>query len=140
MSGSGADRPPAGINAEERARLRPGVDIAALERFLARTPEAAVRRAILLHFAREVTVEDARAVLADAEDVDAISDLDRAMTEPLPTALSQSVWEPGKVSHRVKGEWVQISVLPPEDPELRALWEAIEPARPNGAPPPPDAA
>ena len=141
MSGSGSDRAPAGLSAEERARLRPGVDAAALERLLARLPDEAARRAAVLHFAREVTLEDVRALLAEAGETDALRDLERSLAEPPPRSPLHPARGPGTVAYRVvPTDWFGIRVSPPEDPALRALWEAVEPGGPGGPAPAPGAA
>jgi hypothetical protein len=76
------------LTAEERARLRPSVDAAALERFLA---------------------------------------------EPPPPAEVHPATGPGTVSYvTIPTDNLYVNVSPPEDdPELRALWDAIEPGGPG---------
>jgi hypothetical protein len=120
------------LTAEERARLRPSVDAAALERFLARAPREA-RRAVVLHFAQERTLEDFRAALADSGDPEALRDLERFLAEPPPPAEVHPATGPGTVSYvTIPTDNLYVNVSPPEDdPELRALWDAIEPGGPE---------
>jgi hypothetical protein len=119
------------LSAAERARLRPTVDVDALERFLAEIPEEVrpgVQSAVVLHFSRTVTMADVRDFLIAVGNDDTAAAVDRAIAmkpakEPAPTN------EEGKAA---KSEL--FSMEPPESPRLRALWDAIEPP----APPPLD--
>ena len=122
------------LTVEERRRLRPTVDPAALERFLAAGPDVP-RVAVIAHFAIEVYLEDLLAVHRLRYEAGEISraelqDYERAMREPWPDDAPDSPphsWEHGSqfvpVSH---GEYV-LQVEPPSDPVLTALWNAIEP-------------
>jgi hypothetical protein len=128
VSGPAPHEDYARLTAEERARLRPSVEVAALERLLARLPPEA-RRLLLLHFARARTLEDFRAALADSGDPEALRDLERFLAEPPPPAEVHPATEPGTVSYvPLPTDDLYANVSPPEDdPELRALWDAIEP-------------
>ena len=122
------------LTVEERRRLRPTVDPAALERFLAAAPDVP-RVAVIAHFAIEVYLEDLLAVQRLRYEAGEISsaelqDYERTMREPWPDDAPESSpqsWKHGwrfvPVSH---GEYV-LQVHPPSDSGLAALWDAIEP-------------
>jgi hypothetical protein len=119
------------LTATERERLRPSVNVAALERWLAAT-HGEMRRAIIAHFADEVTDEDLiavrRAAGASEDELAALSAIDDdaglppMMHEPSPGASSDAL----KV--RFIPSWQPIvAVIRPDDLALCALWDAIEP-------------
>jgi hypothetical protein len=112
---------------EQRARLRPSVDAPALERLLDRLPAAAERQLMLLSFYMEPTAAEALDALGSAGVDDAeLEDL-RALANhtPLPPHLAHP-------ENDVDPDWVapthtvNLAVEAPEDPELRALWKAVE--------------
>jgi hypothetical protein len=125
VSRSESDLPGPALSPAERARLRPSVDVSALERFLGEIPEEVrpgVKSAVVLHFSRAVTMADMRDFLLAVGNDDTAAAVDRAIAtrpaqEPGPTA--DEAIPPKK-----------FSMEPPESPELRALWDAIEPQRP----------
>ena len=119
----------------ERRRLRPGVDPVALERLIAAVGSEA-RRALIVHFAAEVTVDDVRAALAEMGADDELAEIERglagAASEPVeaPTLHEAPPDVPGAVSHvAVPTTNFLMQVEPPEDPMVRKLWEAVEPPR-----------
>ena len=102
------------LTAYERARLRPGVDLGAIERFLA-TDGGETRRIAIAYFARAVLVEDL-AVL-DPE-------LQAMWAEASPEDLAVFV-EPDGRRFRPEVSWdLQVRV---DEPARAALWAAIEP-------------
>jgi hypothetical protein len=106
----------------DRARLRPSVDVEALERFLDAIPEedrAGVRRVAVLHFSRHVTMADVRDFLAAIGNEEAAAQIDRGLAiraEKEPEAVPADQF---------------FTMERPESPRLRALWDAIEPEAPN---------
>lgn len=108
----------------ECARLRPTVDVGALERFLAEIPEevrAGVQSAVVLHFSRAVTMADIRDFLLAVGNDDTAAAVDRAIA-------TQPAVEPGPVSEEPNSPKSELfSMEPPTSPRLRALWDAIEP-------------
>jgi hypothetical protein len=88
---------------------------------------------VLLHFARERTLEDFRAALADSGEPETLRDLERFLAEPPPPAEVHPATEPGTVSYvTIPTDDFYVNVAPPEDDsELRALWDAIEPRAPG---------
>jgi hypothetical protein len=121
------DTPRPALTPAERARLRPTVDVSALERFLAEIPEdvrPGVQSAVVLHFSRAVTMADIRDFLNAVGNDDAAAAVDRAIA-------TRPAVEPGPVSQGptpTKSE--AFSMEPPTSPRLRALWDAIERERP----------
>jgi len=112
------DETPPLLSDGERARLRPTVDAAAFERFLAAIPDdvrPGVRHAAVLHFSRAVTMADIRDFLSAVGNDDAAAAMDRAVDAdaPIPTTAAPA--------DRI------FTMEPPESPRLRALWDAIEP-------------
>jgi hypothetical protein len=121
------------LSEAERARLRPSVDVAALERWLAATNDD-IRIAIVAHFATEITADDLRAVGkvvgATTED---LALWDAAMEAPLelgPLHVPGPDAPPNAVSFRsVPMAQPVLWIEPPDDPALASLWSAIEPSR-----------
>jgi hypothetical protein len=121
------------LSAAERARLRPSVDVAALERWLVATNDD-IRIAIVARFATEFTEDDLRAigkvVGATAEDM---ALWDAAMEAPVelgPLQVPGPDAPPNAVAFRSTSTpqpvlWIE----PPDDPALALLWNAIEPTR-----------
>ena len=132
---SNEDLPPDGVRLTlaERRRLRPTVDPAALERFLAAAPDVP-RVAVIAHFAIEVYLEDLLAIeriRAEAGEITSaeLAAYERQMREPWPDDVpaspprfSRSGWRFVPVPH---GQYV-VQVEAPSDPVLSALWDAIE--------------
>src|SRR5215208_2630904 len=98
----------------DRARLRPGVDAAALERFLAAIP-GPTRRVVTLSFMRDPTMDELR-------DAAGLSADDFAASSP---ALSRAA-----SAQRGQDDFAMM-VDPNADPALHRLWRAIEPAEPS---------
>jgi hypothetical protein len=115
------------LTTAELTRLRPTVDTAALERFLAEIPEevrAGVQSAVVLHFSRDVTMADIRDFLLAVGNDDTAAAVDRAIA-------TQPAVEPGPVSEEPNSPKSELfSMEPPTSPRLRALWDAIEPQQP----------
>jgi hypothetical protein len=111
----------------ERARLRPTVDVDALERFLAEIPEdvrLGVQSAVVLHFSRAVTMADIRDFLLAVGNDDTAAAVDRAIA-------TQPVAKPGPGSQEPNPPKSDVFMMePPKGPRLRALWDAIEPEQP----------
>jgi hypothetical protein len=111
----------------ERDRLRPTVDVGALERFLAEIPEevrSGVQSAVVLHFSRAVTMADIRDFLLAVGNDDTAAAMDRAIAR-------QPAVEPGPVSEQPDSPRSEVFTMePPKGPRLRALWDAIEPTPP----------
>jgi hypothetical protein len=111
----------------ERARLRPTVDVSALERFLAEIPDdvrPGVQSAVVLHFSRAVTMADVRDFLLAVGNDDTAAAVDRAIA-------TQPAAEPGPVADEPNAPNSELfSMEPPTSPRLRALWDAIEPQQP----------
>jgi hypothetical protein len=123
-----ADSPVPLLTADERARLRPTVDAEAFERFLAEIPDdvrPGVQRAAVLHFSRGVTMADIRDFLSAVGNDDVAAAVGRAVDADAERASGAETQEPVAPADRI------FTMEPPEGPELRALWDAIEP------PPPP---
>jgi hypothetical protein len=118
----------------ERARLRPTVDVDALERFLAEIPEEVrpgVQSAVVLHFSRAVTKADIRDFLSAVGNDDAAAAVDRAISAEPPSPASHPATEPDGPAYELIPTTEQLFTMePPDSPRLRALWDAIE------APPP----
>lgn len=119
----------------ERRRLRPGVDPVALERLIAAVGGSA-RRALVVHFAAEVTADDVRAALAEMGADDELAEIERGLaivaSEPVepPRLVEAPPDMPGAVAHvAVPTTNFLMQVEPPEDPAVRKLWEAVEPSR-----------
>jgi hypothetical protein len=116
----------------ERARLRPSVDVAALERWLIATNDD-IRFAVIVHFSTHISAEDLRAV---GEAIGASAEDLAAWEEPPPEELSDlgPLCTPGPdappnaVTYRSGfGGWQPVvMIMPPEDPDRFALWSAIE--------------
>jgi len=112
----------------ERARLRPTVDVSALERFLDAIPDnvrPSVQSAVVLHFSRTVTMRDIRDFLNAMGSDDAAAAVDRAIaTKPSrePPALPDDSVPPNEEAFTME---------PPQSPRLRKLWDAIERERPT---------
>jgi hypothetical protein len=118
----------------ERHRLRPGVDPVALERLIA-AAGAEARRALVAHFATEVTPDDLRAALNALGARDELAALERGLDAvehepvPPPELVEPPPGVPDAVSHiAVPTTNFIMQVGPPEDPVLRKLWEDVEPS------------
>jgi hypothetical protein len=113
----------------ELQRLRPSVNVAALEQWLAAT-HGALRRAIIAHFATEVTDDDLAEVRRETGAADdngtGLSEIvaeDDAATIHVPTLRS-----PRGRSFRFISSWQPVVIVDPSaDPALLTLWHAIEP-------------
>jgi hypothetical protein len=122
----------------ERRRLRPAVDPAALERLIAAVG-AEARRALVVHFATEVTPDDLRAALTEMGAHDELAALERGLDavehEPGPPRrlVEPPPDVPGAVAHiaALTTNFI-LQVGPPEDPVLRKLWEHVEPSAQAG--------
>jgi hypothetical protein len=117
------------LTEEERGRLRRSVDAAALERLLARLPQGD-RPLMLLYFYELPTASEVldalRAAGADEAELAAVRPF--AEYAPLPPHLAHPENDPDP--SWVPPIWpVSISIEPPADPEVRAMWEAAEPPR-----------
>ena len=124
-----ADEFPWRVTPEQRARLRRSVDVSALERLLAYLP-ATERPVMLLGFCSDPTPAEALDALRTSGVSDAEFDELRRFAEytPLPPHLAhpENVPDPNWTAPA----WHLIfQVQPPDDPELRVLWEAVEPRR-----------
>lgn len=117
------------LTPEWRTRLRRSVDVPALERLLVYLP-AAGRPVMILSFCEDPTPAEALDALRSSGVSDAeCEELRRfAEYEPLPPHVAHPENDPdphwtAPASHLI------FQVQPPADPELRALWEAVEPRR-----------
>lgn len=118
----------------ERARLRRSVNVSALERWLTAT-DGSLRRSYIAHFASEVTPDDLRAShreLGSTEE--ALSELERTLAAP-PPPEGEPVRAPGGNARErpltfrfIPTQQLIVQFTPPDDPSLRALWDAIEPS------------
>jgi hypothetical protein len=125
-SGYGSGREP--LTPLERRRLRATVDPAALERWLVAT-HGEFRRAVIAHFATEITADDLLAVRREAGDAGAI-DLPLSDGDEAELADARPVVDAPLEGLRFRfvSTWQPIVMVePPSDPELRVLWDAIEP-------------
>jgi hypothetical protein len=118
------------LTPEQRDRLRDSVDTLALERLLDRLPTAAEQQLMLLSFYRNPTAaETADALGAAGVDDAELEDL-RALADhtPLPPHLAhpENDFDPDWVAPT---QMVTLALHAPDDPELRELWEAVEPRR-----------
>jgi hypothetical protein len=115
------------LTSAERGRLRPTVDVTALERFLAAIPEEVrpgVQSAVVLHFSRAVTKADIRDFLLAVGNDDTAAAVDRAIA-------TQPAAEPDPVSTQPNSPKSELFTMePPTSPRLRALWDAIESQEP----------
>ena len=110
---AGGSNAPVPLTEAQRAALRPTVDVAALERFVAADPKRA--HAALVHFSQPLEVPEARAEVRQLGGTDEhLADFDRMI----------AAGDEDEVAI------VLVRVAPPADPRLRAMWDAIEPARP----------
>lgn len=120
------------LTPEQRARLRRTVSHAALERLLARLP-AGARSLMFLGFCDDPTPAEALAALRDAHTGESeLEEMRRFLEDtPLPPHLAhpENDPDPGWTAPALN---MVFQVQPPDDPELRALWEAVEP-RPRTA-------
>ena len=123
--GSGDER----LTALELRRLRPTVDVVALERWLVAS-HGQFRRATIAHFATEVTEEDLSEVRREARmaaDTDA-SLAASADDESAPGPAEARSFQFEGRTFRFVSKWQAVVIsYPPRDPVLRALWDAIEP-------------
>ena len=115
----------------ERARLRPGVDAAALEQWLVATNNE-LRVAVIATFATTVTNDDLRATMlaiGDNEE-DLADDSELAAEAPGELHVPGPDAPPGALSYRAVPGPAQpvVMMMPPEDPALALLWRAIEPS------------
>ena len=108
------------LTREERARLRATINIAALERYLARVP-AGSRQVVLLACAAHVTEEDIAAA---------------GLTVPAPPSEAEIRAAREVADRHIPPGTNRLEFLPTtnyhiepafDDPELRALWDEIEP-------------
>jgi len=121
------------LSEAECARLRPSVDVVALQRWLDATHDE-VRVAVIAHFANMVTAQDLRAigeaVGATAEELAAWDAPDEEPSLPGewhipgPDAPSNAVTFRSIPGPSQPVVWME----PPEDPILTVLWNAIEPS------------
>ena len=119
----------------ERVRLRPTVDVRALERFLALVP-VCDRRAMVLSFVSPLTFEDVRDVLMESPDPDAVDvlgtlmrtheDVSVTLSDPMMRSDDAEVPTTLRFDCVPTSDWL-VQAEPPADPSLRALWDAIEP-------------
>ena len=117
------------VTPEQRSRLRRSVDVPALERLLAYLP-ATERAVMFLSFCDDPTAAEAlNALTASGADLTELEDLRRfAEYAPLPPHLAHPENDPDP--NWTAPAWQLIfQVQPPDNPELRALWEAVEPRR-----------
>jgi hypothetical protein len=114
------------LSPEDCARLRPTVDAAALERFLASIP-GTVRRMALLTFVRERTAEDLRLLNSELGDAESLADLEGLLAEPAPPTSGPHPVLPGSLPYvPVQSTSFVVQMEAPEDPKLLALWRPIE--------------
>lgn len=131
------------LTAVERARLRPSVNADALEHLIAAT-RGEFRRGLVAHFSQAATRDDVRVGLCEMgqeafwRDIEA----DHARAEHVeasfppgtpPSRLARGATDDGAaIEWSLVGapQWV-ISMQPPSDPALRALWLAVEPSGPQ---------
>jgi hypothetical protein len=117
----------------ERARLRPTVRVVALEAWLAATGGDG-RRAVIAHFAQEVTPDDLRAAHVELGGTAAeLAELEGILAEPLPSVEPLHTPGPGAPPGAlafvpIPYEQFLLQLAPPDEPSLRSLWEAIEPS------------
>ena len=114
---------------DQRVRLRRSVNPVALERLLASMPRAE-RPLVLLSFCADVAASE----MLDALRAAGISETEIRELRPFADyapppphlAHSENDLDPDWVAPR----WpVHLSLQPPNDPELRVLWGAVEPSR-----------
>jgi hypothetical protein len=107
------------LTTAERTRLRATVDADALERFLVAIPaevREGVRRAVVLHFSRDVTMAEIQDFLLAVGNDDAAAAMESAVVaEPAEPADLPEPPTPRT-----------FSMDPPRTPWLRELWDAIE--------------
>ena len=132
-----SDAPRPILTHADRARLRPTVDADAFERFLAALPEEVrpgVQRAAVLHFSRNVTMADIRDFLSAVGNDDAAAAVGRAVDAATPrgdrSAAGTSAESSGEPYVPVPAADRLFTMEPPKGPQLRALWDAIEPELP----------
>jgi hypothetical protein len=125
------------LTSAERDRLRPTVDVSALERFLAEIPEevrAGVQSAVVLHFSRAVTKADIRDFLRAVGNDDAAEAVQRGIAAgpgDIPEPELHPPSQPDALAFEPIPTTQQIFTMePPTSPRLRALWDAIEPRQP----------
>jgi hypothetical protein len=115
----------------ERRRLRPTVNVVALERWLA-VSHGQLRRATIAHFASEITADDLAEVRREAgmaADSDSESAASMEDEDSPGLAEAQSFHLEGR-AFRFRSTYQPVVIVsPPTDPTLRALWDAIEPIR-----------
>jgi hypothetical protein len=115
------------LTPEYRARLRPAVDVHALERFLAAiSPNT--RLMAILTFVRQVTVEDMRHLNEHLGDEESNRHLDQLLREPPLPPSSLHEGPPGTLAFETLPSISYVVQLePPHDPQLLPLWQPIEP-------------
>lgn len=113
----------------QRVRLRRTVNVPALERLLARL-SAKARPLVFLGFCEDPTPSEALAALGAADSSEAELEEARWFLEytPLPPHLAHEENDPDP-NWTAPALNMVFQVQPPDDPELRALWEAVEPGR-----------
>jgi hypothetical protein len=117
------------LTPEQHVRLRRTVDVAVLERLLACLP-ASERPVTLLGFCSDPTPAEVLEVLRASGVSDTELDELRQLAEyvPLPPHLAHPENDPDP--NWTAAPWHLVcQVSPPSDPELRALWEAVERGR-----------
>jgi hypothetical protein len=133
--GYGAGTAP--LTPTELARLRRSVDPSALERWLS-VSGGELRRAIIAHFAETITEDDLRVTRAECgASAEEMAELELMLAEPPPPPEPMRYPAADAPEGAVAFQFIPTSQLvlfvePPEDPALRALWDAIEPARQPG--------
>ena len=89
---------------------------------------------MIAHFAQEVTPDDLRASHVELGGTDEeLAELEQMLAEPLPAEGPVQVpgpdAPPGALAFSlIPYQQLVVRVTPPDDPSLRALWDAIEPA------------
>ena len=114
---------------DERARLRPTVDVDALERFLERVPTA-LRLPVILHFSRMITTDDLKRLVQIGPEYEVLSELDadeqqierdyETAGQPARPTLSLR-FNPAPISDFL------VQVAAPTQGDLLELWNKIEP-------------
>ena len=124
-----SDPAPPPVSSKDRARLRPSVDVAALERLIAQQPLSARSLTLLAFYAQPTAGEVLTALLAAGADEGALSTLRAfAAYAPVPPHLAHPENDPDPTW--MAPVWaVDLAAELPEEPRLRALWEAVEPKR-----------
>jgi len=117
----------------ERARLRPSVDVAALQRWLRATNDE-TRVAVIAHFASMVTGDDLKAIgQALGATAEVLAAWDSPLEVPMllgPLQIPGPDAPPNAVAFRtIPTSQAFVMMERPGDPTLASLWDAIEPFR-----------